>query len=582
MSARRPPAVLALPFLLLLTLLPATALALTAPKGGAPAPDSTVGFNELVWIPGSSHKVEQLIGDHDWADTLLATTSRTVTRFDVLGNDVGMSFVSGDSVIILFGDTIGASSQYYPTWSDFLNPYKWNAHDPLASFRVVQPDSGLLLNFYTGNADSTLLVIPVYPGGAQLAMGIDDVPNAGIDLNGSLYLICKTGAYDSAGVHVNASDSSVVVQFDPVQKTFTAGRTLSSLLLGGHFLTTALHELPMQFASSNTDSEVVIFGVGNYRASDVYLSKIRKHFFASGVNLSGNPATKYFTGLVNGQPAWSDTESLAVPVVEDNPLVDIGVGVPQNPWPNDDPTIGNLSVAWCPAAGLWLMTYDGGRQSPAYNKQTDGVYFTYAPAPWGPWATPQLVFNATRDGGYGTFMHHFDAGTDTEIGPVGPTIGSQISNDPDSTNGAIYAPGLIEPLARVVGDTLLIDYTMSTWNPYTIVRMRSSFAIMPGRTLGAGAPPATPTPRLLLEPNPFSARTRVSFSLPRAGTVEVGVYDLEGRRVRLLGRGPLAAGAHELSWDGGSDAGARARPGVYFVRVRTADATLVRRVVRLD
>jgi hypothetical protein len=68
-------------------------------------------FDGLTWIAGSSNKVEQIIGDHDWADTTRATVSRTVTNADVLGNGLGYSFVSGDSVIFLFGDTIGASAQ---------------------------------------------------------------------------------------------------------------------------------------------------------------------------------------------------------------------------------------------------------------------------------------------------------------------------------------------------------------------------------------------------------------------------------------------------------------------------------------
>ncbi len=40
----------------------------------------------------------------------------------------------------------------------------------------------------------------------------------------------------------------------------------------------------------------------------------------------------------------------------------------------------------------------------------------------------------------------------------------------------IYNACRIEPYLQVHGHTLSIDYTMSTLNPYTVVRMRSTFS----------------------------------------------------------------------------------------------------------
>jgi len=45
--------------------------------------------------------------------------------------------------------------------------------------------------------------------------------------------------------------------------------------------------------------------------------------------------------------AGSSVETNVVPLVTDNPT---------------NPTIGNVSVNFSPAAGFWLMTYDGGWQ----------------------------------------------------------------------------------------------------------------------------------------------------------------------------------------------------------------------------
>lgn len=547
------------------------------PAGGVP-----VAADSLHYLAGSTTKMEQVIGDHDWADTLISTRSRTEAAADVLGNDIGTSFSKGDSIIFLFGDTIGATQQYVPTWTRPLNPYKWSAGDPLAWSTTASPDSGLLLNFFKKNADTTLTVTPVYPSGDTLKMGTDDVPNAGIYLYGRIYLMCKTGDFSFNGSNDNDSDSTVVVRFDPVLKTFTAGRTLSLLRNGGHFITTALHELPLPLANNPTDSEVVIFGIGKYRHSDIYLSKIKKSQFESGVNNSGKNSTRYFTGIVNGVVGWSDTESLAVPVVTDNPLLEIGVGEGQNPWPQDDPTIGNLTVGYCPALSLWLMTFDGGRQATASKSQTTGIYFTYAAAPWGPWALPQQIFNATRDHALGVYMRKYDHSTGTGTGPAGPTIGNQSDNDPDTTAGALYSPGLIENFTRISADTLKIYYTVATWNPYTIVKMRSELLIRPGGTAFVGTSGSLSPEKLVVTPNPFHSGVRVSFALARPGVVDLSIFDVSGRRVVALTHAPLASGGHEFTWDGRSAAGAKQGSGLYFIQLRSGGMRLTARLVRLN
>ncbi len=389
----------------------------------------------LSWIPGSSVKVEQVIGDKDWADAAKGidtpTASRTITRFDVEGLDLGSSFEQAGKLVVLFGDTIGARTLY-------------RAHDTMAWSTSTDPGAGLLLNFYTNADGSTLLVEP--PG---VSMGADDTPNAGISLADGIYIVCNTGA-DTSQANPHEHDYSVLVRFDDATKEFTAGRTISTLP-GGRFIITALHL---------SGSEVFMFGVGDYRASDVYLARTPASSFASGAG------TEYFAGLVAGQPTWTATETGAVPVVVDDPL-----GGPA--WPNDTPTIGNVSVIYSSELRLWLMAYDGGRQKPA----TAGVYVCYAPEPWGPWSAPQLVFNATRDHGLGEFIH------DPSLPPpgdglTGPTIGG---NDPATTRGGDYAPELIERFTRVQGDMLSISYLMSTWNPYTVVRMRSDLSISVAR-----------------------------------------------------------------------------------------------------
>ena len=82
-------------------------------------------------------------------------------------------------------------------------------------------------------------------------------------------------------------------------------------------------------------------------------------------------------------------------------------------------------------------------------------------------------------------------------------------------------------------------------------------------------------------PNPFRAQTRLRYSLPEAGAVELGVYDLMGRRVRVLASGLEPAGPHSLEWDGRDQRGRAVASGPYFVRLGFGGRTLTRAVVAM-
>jgi hypothetical protein len=77
-------------------------------------------------------------------------------------------------------------------------------------------------------------------------------------------------------------------------------------------------------------------------------------------------------------------------------------------------------------------------------------------------------------------------------------------------------------------------------------------------------------------PNPSAGLTRFVVTLPRAATVDLGVFDLSGRRVATLARGPLNAGAREFAWSGKG-----ARDGVYFARLVVDGRTYGTRVTLL-
>lgn len=88
-----------------------------------------------------------------------------------------------------------------------------------------------------------------------------------------------------------------------------------------------------------------------------------------------------------------------------------------------------------------------------------------------------------------------------------------------------------------------------------------------------------------VQPNPVVERCTVSFTLARAGAVDLALYDVAGRRVATLARGQFAAGPHALAFGstgaGGGSGGARLAAGVYWLRLATPAGASARAVVRL-
>lgn len=83
---------------------------------------------------------------------------------------------------------------------------------------------------------------------------------------------------------------------------------------------------------------------------------------------------------------------------------------------------------------------------------------------------------------------------------------------------------------------------------------------------------------LLIAPNPFNPRTEISFYVGMGGSVSVDIYDVRGRRVAGLLSRDLSVGPHAAVWEGTDHSGRQVASGVYFVRVRTPNASYHERV----
>jgi poly(beta-D-mannuronate) lyase len=98
----------------------------------------------------------------------------------------------------------------------------------------------------------------------------------------------------------------------------------------------------------------------------------------------------------------------------------------------------------------------------------------------------------------------------------------------------------------------------------SVTEVRGPFALASGLTIHANMP------------NPFTTRTRIEFSVARAGEVELAIYDVEGRRVALLAQGRYPAGRHQAEWRA-----AEAPAGIYFCRLRLGAAVATRPLLHL-
>jgi hypothetical protein len=85
-----------------------------------------------------------------------------------------------------------------------------------------------------------------------------------------------------------------------------------------------------------------------------------------------------------------------------------------------------------------------------------------------------------------------------------------------------------------------------------------------------------------ISPNPSSGAVRIPVELQTASDVRLVIYDASGRRVRVLDRSALGAGAHAIDWDGRNDAGYPVAPGIYLCRMQAGSVTSSGTIVRLD
>jgi hypothetical protein len=370
-------------------------------------------------LASRARKIAQLTGEFDregWdgTGTPRFALNRTESRFGIIGTDLGASFAHQDRLYFLFGDTwrVGHGKP-----NDDL--------DAIAFCTDKTADDGLELTF--------LPRPPLVPGIPQAGF---NVPLDGVSWNGSMYVFFSTDCRQ-AGIYA-LMGRSIVARSDNDGADFTLLHEISRykfINVSTQIVDAAEHGLP------GSGPQLVIFGSGRYRSSDVYLA------VKPATALTEPGGFLYYSDGLD-QPSWSPDEEAAVPL--------FGEG-----------SVGELSVRWNPLLESWIGLYNA--DWPADRASVGGIVMRQAKHPWGPWTEGEIIFSVND--GLGKFMHLPNA-DHTQEG-----FGLDRAND----LAGMYGPYQVPQYSRKKGNRVRIYFAMSTWNPYQVMLMAADLPmISPG------------------------------------------------------------------------------------------------------
>ncbi len=154
--------------------------------------------------------------------------------------------------------------------------------------------------------------------------------------------------------------------------------------------------------------------------------------------------------------------------------------------------------------------------------------------------------------------------------------------------GTAIAANIQQDLSRPVGEStrLAIRQVLTTTPPddTDIIEVAKEYQFL-GFPLApldhiyyvVGVNPARPEYALSLapaSPNPARGRTSITFTLPAAAEVSVRAFDVGGRLVDTIARGPFGPGVHTLRWTPDH----RIPSGQYYLKLETGGRALTRRL----
>lgn len=307
---------------------------------------------------------------------------------DVWEGDLGITFMHNNQLYLITGDT-GGGENFSPNAMAYTNDL--DASDCLDLTWLTKTNKGPDIFFPIITPDSTV------PGGA-------------ISFNNNIYVFMM----DVTDWTHPATARSLLV------KSEDNGQT-STLIWEGEVDNKFINISPI-ISTHPTNSEkqaVYLMASGKYRQSPVYLA------YSEIYDIEDKTKYKYYIGLENNEPQWSNSESDAMPIVP-------------------DVKVGELSTQWNNYLNKWLLAF--------IDYSSSDIYFRYADNPWGPWSEGKFVYSGSEK--YDWYSYNT-----TKIGTKNPW-------------GIPYAPYLL-PSEYSSEDSNVAYFVLSLWNPYTIFLMEA-------------------------------------------------------------------------------------------------------------
>jgi hypothetical protein len=106
--------------------------------------------------------------------------------------------------------------------------------------------------------------------------------------------------------------------------------------------------------------------------------------------------------------------------------------------------------------------------------------------------------------------------------------------------------------------------------------------LVTGTTTSIGKPSTKIVSGFELEqnyPNPFNPSTTISFYLPNAEFVNMGIFNALGQKIRNLITERFSGGEHTITWDGKDEQGNEAPGGVYFYKMTAGQFQSTKKMV---
>lgn len=370
-----------------------------------------------------------------------------------------------------------------------------DGRDPYAYTEDTNPEDGLDLTFFT---HSHGLYLPVTVPGKNLE-GFQ-VPMDGISVNNIMYL------------YAQSEGKLFLAKSNDDGKTF---ELVIDVLSSKYFNNVSVNKVERsKFPGMPGDYEngILLFGTGDYRNSAVYM------YCQNEDSIEYKSSIYYFAGFNGSKPTWTKDENNAEPVHN------ITCG-------------GEISFAYNPHLQKWLGLYNCG--------EPRGINYTTADNPWGPYTEGKLIFDPWLDNGYCHFIH-----TDWNH-MVCDTVNDLYR---EYEWGGEYGPYMFKDFTTIKDSLVTIYYTLSTWNPYTVVLMKS---ILVNPDIVSNTTPIQKANEISLYPNPTTGQFTIDMKGIDIHDAILNIVDINGR---IVHRETIKENAPTI------DVG-DINPGMYFVKI---------------